>query len=99
PKAVNILEVTEGPLMRQDGNETTFSARTDESAGRVFIGLARTGRVGVTGEGALLQLRVKGVAVSQSAPIKVVVFSGIGPGNRIQSATLPNPLELAVVEP
>ena len=99
PKAVNILEVTEGPLMRQDGNETTFSARTDESAGRVFIGLARTGRVGVTGEGALLQLRVKGVAVNQAAPIKVVVFSGIGPGNRIQSAALPSPLELAVVEP
>jgi general secretion pathway protein D len=99
PKAVSILEVTEGPLMRQDGNETTFSARTDESAGRVFIGLARTGRVGVTGEGALLQLRVKGVAASQAAPIKVVVFSGIGPGNRIQSAALPNPLELAVVEP
>ncbi|HXD43407.1 MAG TPA: secretin and TonB N-terminal domain-containing protein [Ramlibacter sp.] len=99
PKAVNILEVTEGPLMRQDGVETTFSARTDESAGRVFIGLARTGRVGITGEGALLQLRVKGVAATQAAPIKVVVFSGIGPGNRIQSAALPSPLDLAVVEP
>jgi general secretion pathway protein D len=99
PKAVNILEVTEGPLMRQDGAQTTFSARTDESAGRVFIGLARAGNVGISGEGALLQLRVKGVAATQAAPIKVVVFSGIGPGNRIQSAALPNPLELAVVEP
>jgi hypothetical protein len=28
-----------------------------------------------------------------------VVFSGIGPGNKIQSAALPSPLELAVVEP
>jgi hypothetical protein len=53
----------------------------------------------VTGEGALLQLRVKGVAPIQDAPIRVVVFSGIGPGNKIQSTALPAPLELTVGEP
>jgi general secretion pathway protein D len=99
PKAVKILEVSEGPLMRQDGAQTSFSSRMDENAGRIFVGLARSGSNGTTGEGALLQLRVEGVAATETAPVKVVVFSGIGPGNKIQSAALPAPLELAVVEP
>jgi general secretion pathway protein D len=99
PKALKVLEVSEGSLMRQGGAQTTFSSRMDENAGRIFVGLARTGSSGTTGDGALLQLRVEGVAPSEAAPVKVVVFSGIGPGNKIQSATMPAPLELAVVEP
>jgi general secretion pathway protein D len=99
PKAVKILEVGEGSLMHQDGTETTFSSRIDESAGRIFVGLARNGRVGATGEGALLQLRVEGIAPAEAAPVKVTVFSGIGPGNKIVPAALPAPLDMAVVEP
>jgi general secretion pathway protein D len=96
PKAVKIVEVSEGQLMRQDGGETTFSARTDEAAGRIFVGIARPNGTGATGDGPLVQLRVTGVAPAPASPLSLVVFSGIGPGNKIQSAALPPALPLAV---
>ncbi|HMA10223.1 MAG TPA: secretin and TonB N-terminal domain-containing protein, partial [Ramlibacter sp.] len=99
PKVMKILDVSEGGALRQDGAQTTFSARTDESAGRIFVGVARPGGTGTAGEGALLQLRVSGVAAAQGTPLQVVVFSGIGPGNQIQSAVLPPPLALQITEP
>jgi len=97
--AIKILEVSEGPLLRQDDTPTTFSSRIDEAAGRIFVGLARNGSTGATGDGALVQLRVEGIAAAAAAPLQLVVFSGIGPGNKIVSAALPPALELAVVEP
>jgi len=95
-KAMKILEVSEGTLMRQDGTQTSFSTRMDEAAGRIFVGLSRAGQRGATGEGVLLQLRVQGLAPATAAPVSVVVFSGIGPGNSLQAAPLPAPLDLSV---
>lgn len=97
PKTLKILEVLEGSLLRDDGTTTSFNARTDESAGRVFIGISRNGETGASGEGAVVQLRVAGIAAGP-APLKLVVFSGIGLGNTTPSATLPAGLDV-VVEP
>jgi general secretion pathway protein D len=97
PKVLKVLEVTEGPMLREDGTNTNFSARNDESAGRLFIGISREGDNGATGEAALVQLRVAGVAPGPAA-LKLIVFSGMGPGNTVESATLPPGLDL-VVEP
>lgn len=98
PKAVKILEVSEGDVLAADGTRTTFSARTDANAGRVFVGVARPGGdAGTTGEGTLVQVRVQGVAAA-AAPLRVLGFSAIGPGNRILPATLPAALDI-VVEP
>lgn len=96
PKAIKILEVTEGPLMRQNDAQTTFSTRMDETAGRIFVGLSRAGPQGASGEGVLLQLRVQGLAPASSVPLQVTVFSGIGPGNTPLSVLLPPPLDLSV---
>lgn len=98
PKAVKILEVSEGDALAADGTRTTFSARTDANAGRVFVGVARPGGDGgATGEGTLVQVRVQGVAAA-AAPLRVLGFSAIGPGNRILPATLPAALDM-LVEP
>lgn len=97
PKAVKVLEVSEGDLMNRDNARTTFSTRLDEAAGRIFVGLARAEGAGATGEGALLKLRVAGVAAAQAAAVKVVVFSGIGPGNALHSPPLPAPLAVTVL--
>lgn len=98
PRALKVLEVSEGPLLRTGGAQTTFSAQNDESAGRVLVGVAQRGGEGVTGEGTLLQLRVQGLAASAAAPLKVEVFSALGPGNTVPSAALPAPLNLVVTE-
>lgn len=96
PKALKILEVTEGPLMRQNDGQTTFSTRMDETAGRIFVGLSRAGQQGASGEGVLLQLRVQALAPASAVPLQVTVFSGIGPGNTPLSVSLPPPLDLSV---
>jgi general secretion pathway protein D len=96
-KAIKVLEVSEGDLMRQNGNQTSFSSRMDENAGRIFVGLSRSGGSGASGEGTLLRLRAVGLAPAETAPVKVVVFSGVGPGNSLHTAALPVPLELTVV--
>jgi general secretion pathway protein D len=97
PKAIKVLEVLEGSLMKRDGAQTTFSTRMDENAGRVFVGLSRSGSGGVTGEGELLQLRVQGLAAQPTSAVRVVVFSGMGPGNTLHSPALPAPLSVNVV--
>ncbi|MBS1191794.1 MAG: secretion type protein [Rhodocyclaceae bacterium] len=97
PKAVKVLAVAEGDLMRQDGTQTRFSTRMDEAAGRVFVGLSRSGGSGATGEGTLVTLRVAGVAPAAATPVQVVVFSGMGPGNNLHATPLPAPLAVAVV--
>jgi general secretion pathway protein D len=98
PQALKVLEVTEGEVLREDGARTTFSARTDASAGRVFIGVSRPTDNGAAGQGTLVQVRVQAIAAADAAPLRVVGFSAIGPGNRIEPATLPAALDL-VVEP
>jgi general secretion pathway protein D len=97
PKAIKVIEVAEGNLMKRDGTQTTFSTRMDENAGRIFVGLSRAGSVGATGEGELLQLRVQGVTPTTGSAVKVVVFSGMGPGRALHSPALPAPLDVAVV--
>lgn len=97
PQALKVLEVSEGQLMANDGTRTTFSTRMDEAAGRIFVGLSRTGTVGATGEGVLLQLRVQALAATAATPVKLLVFSGLGPGNSLYPTALPAPLDLTVV--
>lgn len=97
PQALKVLEVSEGKLMTNDGAKTTFSTRMDEAAGRIFVGLSRAGTVGATGEDVLLQLRVQAVAPATATPVKLLVFSGLGPGNSLYPTALPAPLDLTVV--
>jgi general secretion pathway protein D len=99
PTVMKILEVSEGPALRQDGAQTSFSARVDESAGRIFICVGRPPNNGTGADGALLQVKVAGVAPAQATPLQIVVFSGIGLGNKILSATMPPPLQLQITGP
>jgi general secretion pathway protein D len=96
PKAVRIVEVTEGTVLREGGAQTTFSARTDANAGRVVVGIARPTDNATTGQGTLVQVKMVGLAAAEAAPVRVLGFSAVGPGNRIQAATLPPPHDLAV---
>lgn len=96
PAVVKIVEATEGDLLKQDGS-TSFTTRLDDQAGRLFVGLSRSGGTsGATGEGTLVQLRLQGVAPADASALRLVVFSGVGPGNRLLPAPLPEALDLSV---
>ncbi|MEJ8834918.1 secretin and TonB N-terminal domain-containing protein [Ramlibacter sp. AN1133] len=97
PKAVKLLDVTEGELLKSDGAATTFSARRDDAAGMVFVGVARpAGSEGSAGEGTLVHVRVQGLAAAPAAAVRVTGFSAIGPNNRIVPAPAAAAVELAV---
>jgi hypothetical protein len=95
PKVLKVMEVSEGGALREDGTPTTFSARDDQS-GMVSVGVARQGGSGVSGEGTLVQVRVQAIAPAEATPLKVLGVSAIGTNNRVQSATGPAPVDLAV---
>jgi general secretion pathway protein D len=98
PKLVKVEEVTEGNVLRADGVQTTFSSRIDAEGGRIIVGIARPTDNGTTGEGPLLQVKLSGVAAAESTSLRVLGFSAVAPGNRIQPVTLPQVFNL-VVEP
>jgi len=98
PKVVKIDEVTEGNALRADGVQTTFSSRIDAEGGRIIIGIARPTDNGTTGDGTLVQVRMTALAPAESTALRVLGFSAVAPGNRIQPVTMPQALNL-VVEP
>lgn len=96
PAALKVIDVTEGDLLKRDGGQTTFTHKVDAQTGKVFVGLSRAGATGVTGDGTLLTIRFAAQAAKADAPVQVVVFSGVGQGNKLLQANLPAPLEVSV---
>jgi hypothetical protein len=98
PKLVKVDEVTEGNALRADAVQTTFSSRVDAEGGRIIINVARPTDNGTTGSGTLVQVKLSGITPAESTSLRVLGFSAVAPGNRIQPVTLPQVFNL-VVEP
>lgn len=96
PAALQVTEVVEGDFLKQGQAGTSFAPRLDPESGRVYVALSRSGSSGATGEGGLLRLRVRALAPSEAAPIRLLTFSAVGQGNRLVAAALPQPMTLAV---
>lgn len=98
PAVLKVVEATEGDVLKENGN-TTFTTRLDEKAGRLFVGVSRIGGSATTGEGTLLSLKVQALAESAKSPVRIVVFSGVGPKNKLISVPLPAPADVSVTAP
>jgi general secretion pathway protein D len=96
PTAIKVVEVAEGDFLNRDGASTSFSTRIDEKAGRLFVGASRPGTAGMSGEGTLVRLKFSALAGGDKTPLKLIVFSAVGPGNRLVQSALPEPLEVAI---
>ena len=96
PAVLKVVEVTDGDLMNREGVQASFSTRDDDKAGRLFIGVSRPGGSSITGDGVLLRLKVSPIVESDGTQLKMFVFSGIGPNNRLLPTPVPAPLELKV---
>lgn len=54
PQVIELISLTEGKFLNQDGKPTAFIYSVDPDTGRVIVGLSRLGEVGgVSGSGAL----------------------------------------------
>lgn len=97
PQALEITEVSEGSFLSQGSGKTSFAPRLDEEAGRLYVALSRADSSGATGEGGLLRLHVRArEARAEAAPIRLLTFSGVGQGNRLVTASLPEAKSVAV---
>jgi len=63
-----------------------FSQRVDAARGRVLVNVSRTGSIGATGDGPLLELKLKPLGPAPRNAVEVIGISPVGAGNRALSA-------------
>lgn len=91
PRTLEVLDVTEGGFLQQDGAPTRFTHRIDAARGRIEVGVARSGGDGARGRGAVLKLRVKPI---QPGMGELAVVSA----RPDESGTAPQALDLPVLK-
>lgn len=96
PKAMQLVDVSEGSFFRQGGAKTNFVNNIDPAGGKAFIGVARTSNDGAKGEDTVAIATFKALAANPRAEIKVLVATPIGVGNTTPTPALPAPLVIVV---
>ncbi len=69
---LDVLEVTEGPFFKQSGSPTSFTHAINTATGRISAGILTNDANGATGQGGLLQLRLKAKA---PGPVDLTITS------------------------
>jgi general secretion pathway protein D len=98
PKALEVVEVTEGDLLRQ-GSATSFSSRVNKPAGQVFATVVRSAPEGVTGQGSLLTVTFRAVGPAPAALAQVLAISPTGAGGKSVTVAMPVPQAVAIAKP
>jgi len=71
PKALKIVRVAEGDLLKQNGKKTTFTSKIDPDTGRAFFHMARLGPGGATGKGSLATVTFTARTAQAQSPIVI----------------------------
>jgi general secretion pathway protein D len=79
PASVEFVSMTEGPFLKGDGKQTTFSSKADAAGGAVSVNLSRTtGSGGVSGGGSLVTATFRAKKAGPAGfAFKSVGFSGV----------------------
>jgi general secretion pathway protein D len=91
PRVLQVISITEGDFLKQNGAQTSFTSRVDPS-GQILMTGTRAGDAGATtlGNIATLNLRVMSAATPE-ARLQVLTIAPIALGGRGVSAPLPLP--------
>jgi general secretion pathway protein D len=96
PRALELVKVEEGELLKQAGAETRFNHTADAAGGRVVVGVARTASDGVQGRGRLFNATFKVKAESAKSQIQLTSMSPLGPDNTAIPFSASGPLSIAL---
>jgi len=67
PAVLELVNITEGTFLKQDGQSTVFSSSPNRTTGQVIVGYKQgTGGKGASGDGPLFNLNFKPVAVGET---------------------------------
>lgn len=98
PAALQVLEVTEGDLLRRNAGTTRFIQQIDQQAGRVTINVQREGASAVSGSGSLANLRLRAMPGARDTRIDLTGIVPQGEGGARMPVNAPGPLELRLGE-
>lgn len=96
PAALEVVRVEEGGFFKEGGAKTSFAHNVDQTNGRVFVGVNRTGNEGARGEGALVSVVFKGKIASPKSEIRVVAATPVTFGAGAMTVALPKPRTISV---
>jgi len=97
PARLQVLEVLEGDLRRQERNASAFTPRVDEQTGSLIASQSYADTQGTNGSSGLLRVRIKALKEGANTdPLRLLSFSGIDRQGHLLSTVLPPPSALDV---
>jgi general secretion pathway protein D len=87
---LQLVDISESDFFRQDGAPTSFSKSGDGKDGRVNVGVLRNQATGLTGQGGVVTLRFKTLALG-TGEVSIVNAQPIALGGSAAPAKLPVP--------
>jgi len=88
-RALSVIAVTEGSLLKSGGANTSFTSRVDP-AGQIFLTATRAKESGFTGSGVLAVMRLRAnSAASPSAKLELLNAASVGLDGRAITSKLP----------
>lgn len=96
PAVFKIVRVAEGDLLKQNANKTIFTDKVDQNGGHIFVQIARTGKQGATGKGAVTQLTFMPLSAKAQSPIVVTSPTPVSSDGQALALTQSGPLVMTV---
>ncbi|MFN0160533.1 MAG: secretin N-terminal domain-containing protein [Burkholderiales bacterium] len=94
-RSMEVVEVSEGDLLRQGGAATTFNHRVDRGAGQIFGTVARTGAGSARGSGTLVRVTFRAIAPGP-AGVRLLTVAPVGEGGRSPAVAPPAPFAIQI---
>lgn len=96
PATLEVVRVEEGDFFKSGGAATNFAHNIDQTNGRVFVGVNRTGAEGARGEGGLVSVVFKSKMAKPSSEIRLIAATPVTFGTGAVTVTLPKPQVVSV---
>ena len=97
PALLQVVEVTEGDLLKRAQGQTKFSQQVDAAAGRIVVNIEREGGTGATGSGSLVNVRFRALGTGETeARVDLTAISPSMPGGKPLNVTASGPLTVRI---
>lgn len=96
PSIFKAVEIVEGDFFKQGNGQTSFASNMDVAAGRIYVGVTRSGQEGAVGEHTLATISFKALADTPKTDVKLVTATPVGVGNKLLAPELPDPYVITV---
>lgn len=98
PAALKVVEVSEGEFFKQNGMQTSFVSNVDVAAGRVFVGVTRSGTEAAAGEDSLAMITFKALAEFPKTEVKLLTATPVGSGEKMPGPDMPDAYTVTIAK-